>query len=84
MQEFKCFHNIYDHPQAHCPEDGHCRPCGLGKTRTEPFQPPDFNCLQYVKSIFHTVSDKNLGVGKAGYEGNLGKTQVKVPMTDSS
>ena len=28
----------------------------------------DFYRLQYEKSIFHTVSDKNLTRGKAGYE----------------
>ena len=36
--------------------------------RTQPFRVSDFYRLQYEKSIFHTVSDKNLTRGKAGYE----------------
>ena len=53
--------------------------------RTQPFRASDFYRLQYEKSIFHTVSDKNLTRGKAGYEATplVGMTKQQQQKTNN-
>ena len=38
---------------------------------------PDFYRLRYEKPIFHTASNENLGVGKAGYEAMVCKDMTE-------